>query len=184
MNNFSSISWTFFFYGAIVLILLWYLLCKTNIGRNFISIETKLNELQWTRLFVVLVGILFILVNPLTHLIIIFILAFSFLFITQKKILGRSIFGEPLKKNIALINNSIDIDLNCHSKTEYSDINKEILRLKSVLFGFPYLKNKSELQINHLNGVFNIKGKVNSEEALIPFKQLLQNSKFEILKEK
>ena len=114
MNGITSFSWSFFLISALILAVIWIVTTRTRIGKIIIVQETPWTVSQWSRILLVILITLFILVDPLFHLITFGIFALLYYLFVNKNILEtdiRNIGGknDVLTSTIPFINLDICI---------------------------------------------------------------------------
>jgi hypothetical protein len=147
MGDITTISWFTFLISTLVLLFLWWLSTKTRIGRKVIIQETPWNESQWTRFLLVILITLFILVNPIFHLLtfgIFFALYYTFV---SRNFLSRNFrkigSGEKISANLPFIGTTEDkVVLGC-KYTKSDSILESKKAMDKCLFSFPMIDSQN-----------------------------------------
>jgi len=179
-----TLSWTTFFWSCLVLSLTWIVTTKTTIGKNIILRETRWTLRQWSRLLLVILVTLFILVNPILHLLAVAVLGALYYVLvadssTKSKLIdfgeGRKTAGLSMGIGTAAASEHL---LVCRA-ADMSSILEEKQTLDKCLFSFPYIKDNPYPSIQYLDGRYHLTLRLTSDKYLASLMEYLRHAGFE-----
>jgi len=179
----DTLSWSTFFVSIIVLAVVWLLSTRTQIGRNMISRETDMTLDNWARLLLVIAIALFILVNPVLHLIEVVVIGGLYKLLIVDKILGSDFLPggdsqlSETNTNVTA-NNSNPLSLVCEVSDEQSMLTSKS-RLDQCLFSFPYVKDNPLPHTHYIDGRYHVSVKLTSDQYLASLLEYLRHSGFD-----
>jgi hypothetical protein len=127
---------------------------------------------------------MFILVNPVFHLLTTGIFALLYYIFVNKNVLGRKInyIGngtDPLRSGIDFGGNSFPIELKCIGK-DFSGQLVERKALDRCLFSFLTVSSNPFPEVDYIDGVYHVKGELSSKKYYSSLIQYIQRAGFEI----
>lgn len=180
MLEHTTISWLTFFAGALVLLLVWFLTTRTRIGKIIIDEETPWSVDQWRRLLLVLLITLFILVNPLFHLMTAAIIGILYYFFVHQNFLRRNIRSISLNGDSSSRSNQLkSLSLICEGNT-FTDLNEEKKALNRCLFSFPHISHEAKPRVNYQDNYHALKVDLYHEKYKASFINYLQKEGFTV----
>jgi len=179
-----TLSWTTFFWSCLVLALIWLLSTKTTIGKNIVLRETRWQMTQWSRLLLVLVVTLFILVNPLLHLLAVAVLGVLYYVLvadsnTKSKLIDFGDSRKPSGLPLGIGSTTTTEQILVCTATDMASLLKEKQTLDKCLFSFPYIKDNPYPSIQYLDGKYNLTLRLTSDKYLASLVQYLRHAGFE-----
>lgn len=159
---------------------------KTRIGQRIINQETPWSVSQWSRLLLVLSITLFILVDPIFHLLTFAIFAILYYVFVNKNLLNTNIRKLGVKNDMLPGNlsfssiNEFSQEITCIPIEERSLYN-ESRAIDRCLFSFPYIENKAFPMVNYLNGEYHLKLNLTSEKFTSSLVDNLKKAGFEVI---
>lgn len=185
MNELTTISWMSLLIGVGLLFIIWILTSKTRYGRLIVTRETPWNVRQWTTILVIIAITMFILVNPVFHLLTTGIFAVLYYVFVNKNILGRKI--SHLGNGKESLRGGIDfgakapftLELHCKG-IDFSGQLAERKALDKCLFSFLTVSSNPFPEVDHIDGVYHVKGELSSKKYYSSLIQYIQRAGFEI----
>lgn len=169
MNGITSFSWFFFLIAAIILAVIWIVTTRTRIGKIIIVQETPWSVSQWSRILLVILITLFILVDPLFHLMTFGIFAVLYYLFVNKNILDtdiRNLGGKTdvLTSAIPFISTKVDkLELICTSN-DHQNLLAEKTALNKCLFSFLQIDDHIYPKVNYIDGEYHLTLNLSSEK--------------------
>ena len=184
MNNLSTISWTNFFIVAIILVLIWLLSTRTRLGKKIIIRETPWDISQWTRFLLAILITLFILIDPILHVLTIGIFGILYYVFVSKNLLFKNLrninSGDRINSGLSFISggkNSIKI---LCKNIKHKNLLETKSQLDKCLFSFPMLLDGSTPFVQQINDEFEIELSLVSKDYVSSFMDYIKNSGFEV----
>jgi|GEM_PF-2254831 len=179
-----TISWFTFFVILIICFSLWLLTTRTQIGRNIINQETSWGLEKWSRLLLLIVVAVFILVNPIYHLIAVMVLgALYYVFLAnnqEKSFLNFANGKRGQKINIGIPNGNAYSQTLIIKGNDFDDLLQERTMLEQCLFSFPYIKDQPFPSINYIEDRFEVGLSLTDEQYLASLVTYIKQANFHI----
>ena len=140
--------------------LVWLFTTKTNIGSNIVAAETRWSQTQWVRVLLVIVISMFILVNPLFHLLAVAVIGGLYYLLVSEKEFGKNVFGfnerGPTTSSTSTISASKStVILTCKALDDTNTLDSKE-KLQRCLFSFPYIKEQPNPVIQYVEGNYEV----------------------------
>lgn len=185
MIELTTISWWTLLLGIGFLFLIWLLTTRTRYGRLIINRETPWNTRQWTTILIIIAITMFILVNPVFHLMTTGIFAILYYIFVSKNALGRNL--NYLGKSTESLRSGLDftstrngsVRITCKGK-DFSNKIEERRTLDKCLFSFLGAVKTPIPKVDYIDGEYHIQGDFLSKKYYSSLIQYIQNSGFEI----
>lgn len=185
MKGMTTFSWYSFFIIIAILIFVWILSTRTRIGRKIITQETPWSIPQWSRLLLVLGITLFILVDPLFHLLTFGIFAILYYVFVNKNFLNTNIRNIGVSNEV--IGGSLPFILSDEKKLELicipQDSQNLIAQRKAIdkcLFSFPFIDNKAYPVVKYLDGQYHLSLNLSSEKFTASLVEYIKKAGFQV----
>lgn len=178
----NTISWTTFLWTCVITSLVYLISARTKIGVNFINTETKWTVRQWERVLLVVVMSMFILVNPVFHLLSVAIVGGLYYVLVHNKESNSNLFrlGETKHalSNSLSTSNKTQLFLECRAKDLKIVQSKE--KLQRCLFSFPYIKDNPNPNIHLVDDKYEVYLELSNIEFTASLLEYLRHSGFEV----
>jgi len=178
-----TLTWSTFTWAGAILFILWLLTTKTQIGRNIVTRETPWSISKWSKLILVIAISLFILVNPIYHLIGVTIFGSLYYFLVSEGTIKSSLIKGSNSKS----NKGLNLNLNTSKSGHYSllcierksgNMIESRFMLERCLFSFPYLKDNPYPAIQYLDDQYQIDLDLTSSKYLASLMDYLRQAGF------
>ena len=185
MNGITSFSWSFFLISALILAVIWIVTTRTRIGKIIIVQETPWTVSQWSRILLVILITLFILVDPLFHLITFGIFALLYYLFVNKNILEtdiRNIGGknDVLTSTIPFISTKVDkLELICISEN-HPNLVAEKTALNKCLFSFLQIDDHIYPKVKYIDGAYHVTLNLSSEKYTSSMIDYIRKAGFQV----
>lgn len=183
MAGMTSISWNTFFIGFIIIFLIWAFTTRTSLGQKIISYETPWSSSQWSKILLIFIATLFILVNPILHLVtgaIICALYYLFILNSDTKVLeiDTGIEKVDITSTSFPIQSSL-LTITCNS-SKYESLHTEKKALDKCLFSFLYIDSHTKPRMSYIHGEHKITVKISAEKYTSSLADYITKAGFEI----
>lgn len=176
------LSWTLFFFLTAILAVVWFLTTQTLVGRQIIANRTNWSQRQWSRFLIVLLATVFIMVNPIYHLLATAVGITLYYILVDNRSMGEMLAGiKNINTNSSTRNDGIKPNLSqtllCQGKN-HASMSEERLALERSLFSFPYINSRPT--INYEDSKYTIQVSLTDGKYLASLQQYISEAGFHV----
>jgi hypothetical protein len=184
MNQLSTISWPTFFIACAVLLLTWLWTSRTKQGRLLVEHNSPWTASQWKRVLIVLVLTLFILINPIFHLLAAGILVGLYYLFVGRNFMSLPTSTTAAKEDRSLftgnkIESSASFILTCLRNDDSNQLDAR-QQLDRCLFSFPFIRPHTFPKIQYVDGIFEVEVDLDAAAHLDSLIHYIKASGFDI----
>ena len=185
MKGMTTFSWFTFIIIIAILVIVWLFTSKTRIGRKIIVQETPWTIPQWSRLLLVLAITLFILVDPIFHLLTFAIFAILYYVFVNKNFLNTNIRNIGVNSEVMggtipfMMADEKQLELIC-IPDKAQNLIAERKALDKCLFSFPFIDDKTYPKVKYLGGEYHLALNLSSEKFTSSLIEYIKKSGFQV----
>lgn len=187
--NTNFIPWSTFLGLCLVIFLIWIITTQTQVGRRFVRERTSWTRRQWDRVLLIAVATLFIMVNPVYHLIGTGVaVVLYFLFVDRRNIKKTLLKSDKrtLESSSPFSTISLkkpQIYISCKGK-QHKNMIKERNILEKCLFSFPFIEDTPFPKVQYMDETYHIDLNLSDEKYYDSLISYLDHAGFDILMHK